>query len=243
MPYVGNRPKRQRTLSNPVSYSGNNMFKRPGPPMSRRSRAPRSSGLASRVRALRPYKHSTIGSNSSGGPLLQNIFVTNPVTQNIPQGTDNVSRDGDEIHLASLKLSGYFSTPAASGAFSYRILVGFSHVQNNSFNAIAFAVSDLFLPNTGSVSQMDAIINPKAFTVLYDEKVTVPSVIPATIDMALINATVPLNQKFVYGSSGSVYGKFKNMYTVIIGYGVGFAAASNVGAYALNTDLVFQDSA
>lgn len=200
--------------------------------------------FASAVRSIAPYKHAVIPDSSITGSLLFNNTYSSPITTIINQGTGNTNRIGDEVHLTALKLRGTVSTPAASGAYGYRILVGFSTVQNNTFNNTAgVTVANIFLPNSYNTLTIDGLVDPKAFTCLYDQTLTVPSVIPLVSDAMFFEAHIPLNQKFPYVSSGSVYGKLKNLYLIMIPYAAnGTVFVTPCGSYAVSADLLFQDS-
>lgn len=232
------RLQSRRTSFVPGSFSkmGSSSFR-----TARRSVARPS--FASRVRAIGAYKHTVIPDSSITGALLFNNTYSSPLTTAIAQGTTNSTRIGDEVHLASLKLRGTFSTPATSGAYGYRVIVGFSTTQNNTFNNTAgVTVAQMFLPGSYNTLTMDGVIDPKAFTCLYDQTINCPSVVPLTSDAAFIEASIPLNQKFPYVSSGSVYGKLKNLYIVVIPYVAnGTVFVTPCGSYAISADLCFQD--
>ena len=85
------------------------------------------------------------------------------------------------------------------------------------------------------------IINPKAFSVLYDQTMNLNSQIAGTVDVMSFAQTIQLNQKYLYQSAGSIYGKTKNLYVVVIADIAGGAPGiSNAGDLVLAMDLVYK---
>jgi len=202
----------------------------------------RRSNFATKVRNLAPYKHNTqLDTAVTSGLTHGNIYTTN-ITSKITIGDTNADRDGDAIYLVSLKVNGAISTSTTAAGYTYRILVGWSGEEYAvTASTAGLVAAEIFLPNTGSARPELAIINPKAFTVLYDEVVTVNSQTPTTADAHHLKFNVPINQKFPYQAAGSTFGKTKNLYLVVMG-GVfgGVSGTTSVGAFNLNTDMVFQ---
>lgn len=200
--------------------------------------------FAARVRALEAYKHNTINDsvNAAAG-ITANTIYTNSITTKVTQGDTNADRTGDAIQLVALKIKGVINSATTAGAYGYRILVGWSTKQFNvSGSAAGLGLTDIFLPSTGANWTPSAIVNPKAFTVLHDSMVDINSQITATADLAQVDIKVPLSGKFEYVSSGSVYGKTRNLYLIVIPAVIGgTSGTTQCGSYAFNTDLIFQD--
>jgi len=203
-----------------------------------------SRSFAARVRSLSSYHHNNIADSSNNTNMTHNSIYTTSITPKVGQGDSNAARNGDAIQLISLRVKGYISSDSNAGAFGYRILVGYHTKQ---FNVLAstsgLSATDIFLPSSGASWQPGAIINPKAFTCLYDSSVDINSAIASTVDLAQLDFKVPLSGKFEYISDGSVYGKTRNLYMIVIGgkHG-GTAGVTSAGFFSLNTDLIFQDS-
>lgn len=209
-----------------------------------RRRKPRrfgtSNSFARRVRSLAPYKHNTLTDQAVA--MTHATIYTRSLTSKIAQGDTNADRDGDAVHLTSLKVKGAISAAAATGAYMYRILIGFSGEEYNVTDTNAgLTFAEIFLPNNGMSFGVNSNINPKAFTVLHDEIIDLNSLIAAAADVKTFAFNVAINQKFPYQATGSVYGKTKNLYMVVIGNVVGGTGGTTaVGSYYINTDLVFQ---
>lgn len=213
------------------------------PAYGRRTRSGRKS-FKSKVMSLHPAKHYT---GETVPSLLHNSVVSMVPTQGITQGDGNSNRDGDAIHLEALKLRGSFVSFATSGAYQYRILVGWSGEEYTTSGIASGLVSaigstEIFLPSTQTWLN-SAIVNPKAFTVLYDQTIDVNSQITATQDITNFNVTVPIHQNFNYQSSGSVQGKNRNLYVVVIGSVTGGTnGTTSAGQILLAYDLLFKNT-
>jgi len=191
--------------------------------------------------ATLPAKHQT-SVQSVGAATHVTIYSSN-LTAGIVQGTSNTGRLGDSVRLIALKLKGFFQSPsAATGMYSYRVIVGWSG-EEYSGNTLGVNLTDteLFLPNTTTAWNVNGIINPKAFTCLYDETFDVPSLISNVADLVSYNQTIQLNQDFDYQASGSALGKTKNLYMVVICNVVGGVAGTTAaGVTYTATDLIFK---
>jgi len=165
------------------------------------------------------------------------------ITAAITQGTTNANRIGDKIHLEKLIIEGIFAAPTTAGAYNYRIIVCWS---GNEYNPTglgsAFGTyADMFLPNTGGAFLTNGIINPKGPTVLWDSRYDINSAISTTADIVTYRKTISLKQDFAYESTGAVYGKYKNLYVIVIGCVIGGSTGTTqVGNVAFSTDLVFK---
>jgi len=204
----------------------------------------RSSSFAARVRSLEPYKHNTINDSTINNTLVHNSIFTTNLTSKITQGTANTDRIGDAVYLVSLKLKGLVNTPTTAGAYCYRVIIGWSGEEYNvSASTSGLTTAEIFLPTQGGNFPGGSNINPKAFTCLYDEFIDINSIVTAVADLQTMSIKVPLNQKFVYQASGSIYGKLKNLYLVVIAHVVGGTTGTTAcGSMVLNADVVFQDA-
>jgi len=183
-------------------------------------------------------KHKTDG---PGATMLHNSIYSLNVTSLITQGDTNQNRDGDAVNLEALKLRGFFNSNVTAGAYVMRILVGWSGEEYTTanFTTLGLGTAEIFLPS--GANTVTSIVNPKAFTVLYDEVFDINSQIAATADVCSIVKTVPLNQKFNYQSDASTMGKTKNLYIVAVAFVVGgTGGVTGVGNIALATDLIFK---
>lgn len=197
--------------------------------------------LKSKIVATLPAKHNTF--NTSVTMTANSAYSIFP-TRNITQGTTIQDRLGDEIFLEALKLKGAFESDAASNAYQFRIIVGYTgeeySVGANAWVSTGLTASEVYQPNTFSVLT-NGITNKKAVTVLYDQTMDVNSQIDGDRVIHGYDILVPLKQKFAYQSSGSTFGKYKNLFVWIVGYGVGLSGLSTVGYNNTSVDLIFKD--
>lgn len=185
-------------------------------------------------------KHDT---NALTTVMTHNTLYTFNATENIIQGDSNTDRDGDAINLEALKLRGTYNTPTAGGAYTVRIIVGFSGEEiatGSAWNSLTgLAAQQIFLP--AGTSNLTSLINPKAFTMLYDEVVDLNSQIEGVRDVTSIIKTVIIGQKFDYQSAAGTFGKLKNLYVVIVANEVnGTAGVTSTGNFNLSTDCIFK---
>lgn len=158
------------------------------------------------------------------------------------QGTSNINRVGDKIHLMNLELAMGINTNSTAGAYTYRVIVCYSgeeYTPSGLGSGLAF--TEVFQPNTGGLYGTLAITNPKAVTVLMDELIDINSVITSTKDVVTIRRNIPLHADFPYQASASVYGKTKNLYVVVVGCVVdGTTGTTVIGTFNLNADMTFK---
>jgi len=198
--------------------------------------------FVNRVADTKAAKHET---NRQGVSMTNNTLYTLCPTARVLQGDTNIARDGDAIILCALKLMGFYNTAATAGPYAFRIIVGYSGEEYaNTVFASGLGATEIFLPDTATAVSSNGIINPKTFTVLYDEKHTVNSNITAVIDRVDYAITVPLNNfKFPYQSAGSALGKFKNLYVVIVADVVnGVSGTTDVGGTSISWDLIYKNA-
>lgn len=194
------------------------------------------------------YMHQQNDSGLAQNMTMNNIYSTN-ITAKVTQGTLDSQRQGDEIYLTGLKVKGNFVSPTASNSYQYRVIVGWSGEEYNPTNfgssgaATGLIAAEVFLPTTGGNYGTSAVINPKAFTVLYDQTIDLNSVLTGVSDIAGFDFYVPLSKKFPYQAGGSVYAKFKNLYLVIVStvgtLGTPLTTAS--GNVNVNTVLMYKN--
>jgi len=194
------------------------------------------------ITADKPAKHLTFYAPAS---ILHNSIYTICPTQGVTQGDTNAQRDGDQIQTCALKLKGQFFTDAAAAGYTYRILVGYSgeeYATGVAWNITGLTEAELFLPLTGNGHRTNAIVNPKAFTVLHDQLIDVNSLLEGVPDVASFDMNINLsNQKFYYQSTASVYGKTRNLYVVLIAVrSGGTLGVTDAGDIQLSGDLIFK---
>lgn len=210
----------------------------------KRRKTGRRMSLRELVKRTESAKHFSFENN---GALTHNTIFTCVPTQGITQGTSNIGRIGDSVYLCALKISGNMQAHTTAGAYSYRILVGWSGEEVTTVGASSSLVSglggtEIFLPGTFTSWTPNGIVNPKAFTVLYDQTVDINSLVTATSDLSSFAFTVPLNQNFNYQASGSIQGKSRNLCVIVIGsVAFGVTGVTNAGTCVWTADLVFKE--
>lgn len=188
--------------------------------------------------------HSSVPDTTGGVfGMTQNTLYALNLTGKIRQGTDNTSRQGDACFLEGLTLRGFFNTASASNAYVFRVMVVWSGADyaNTNMSSSSLTYPEVFLPSTGFTSITNAIVNPKAVTVLYDNTIDLNSQVANSPDVMSVLATCKLDQKFQFKSDSSVFGKTKNLYLVIGGFGIGQAALTPVGSGQFATDIRFKN--
>jgi len=142
-----------------------------------------------------------------------------------------------------LKIKNAIFSSTAAGAYQFRILVGYSGEEYtaNNYTTTRLTATELFLPDTFNWG-VNGLINPKAFTCLYDSTVDINSQITGVADITNHAFTVDLgNQHFNYQSSGSTFGKTRNLYMLVIGCAAGgVSGVSPVGTINTAVDLIFK---
>jgi len=194
------------------------------------------------VRKLQPAKHLAA---IAGAALVQNQIQGFAPTTKIVQGTDGADRIGDSIHLEAVKLNYNVETAVTAGAYAFRFIVGYSGEEYgaSTFSTTTLTSAELFHPTSGTEYwKTNACINPKAFTVLYDQTIDANSQIAATRDIQSMSVTIPLKTRFPYQTDASGYGKFKNLYFIAIGsVSGGTDNTTSVGNFSCTYDLIFKD--
>lgn len=152
--------------------------------------------------------------------IAQDAICTFNITAQIAQGTADGNRVGDVIALERLVANVRWYTDSEAAFYQLRVLVFWSGEEHNpgttNFSTSGFSYNQIFvgapLNNTGGVT------NPKAVQVLYDNLVEINSNINGYEDGKTTRIDLRLPKgKFAYQEGGSIYGKLKNLYMVVIG--------------------------
>lgn len=201
----------------------------------------RRKSFAAKLLSVEPAKHY---SNTSLTNLLHNNISTVIPTAGITQGDTNATRTGDFVHLAAIKIKCSFQTPVAANGYTYRVLVGYTGEEYNlpATLGTGLTATELFIPNTSGTWTPNGLINPKAFTCLYDETMDVNSQVAAVSDVASESFTVQLDKRFPYQADASIYGKNQNLAIVVIGAVIGgVTGVASCGVVVLTYDLIFKE--
>jgi hypothetical protein len=188
-----------------------------------------------------PAKHYTVA--ASQAVMTHNTIYTMVPTQGVTQGDGNANRDGDSIDICALKLKGFAQTHSNASAYSYRILVGWSGEELSSLTNFGsgLGASEIFLPSTTDNWVLNGVVNPKAFTCVYDQTIDIGSQITGVVDLTSFSINVPFNTRFLYQSAASIQGKSRNLCVVIIAATAGGTTGStNAGAIYAGADLIFK---
>lgn len=207
-----------------------------------RGRRFKRTSFKERVMQIAPAFHKTIADNVATATILHNGIFSYNITAQVVQGTTNQDRVGDAIQLLALKLNGLVATGTPVGAYQIRVLVGWSGEEYNPATlGSGLGSSEIFLPGTGANYTTNSIVNPKAFTVIHDEVMDINSV-TANAELSNVMIKVPVRGKFSYQSSGSVYGKTRNLYLVVTGVVIGgTSGVTTVASFQSGIDLVFKN--
>jgi len=192
-----------------------------------------------KVKNLEPAKHSTISSITS---CTHNDIYTHNLTQQITRGTGDENRIGDTIYLSAVKFRISYQAPTTSGAYTFRVIVGYSgeeYSTGSGFSVSQLTQAELFQTNTAGSWTPNGIINPKAFSSLYDETIDMNSMTEDTAEVRTLAFTVKLEKQFPYQSSANGFGKFKNLYCVLIASKQG-GVADVTGTVVTAYDLIFK---
>lgn len=210
----------------------------------RKKKMGRSNTLKKKMLAIKPAFHDSVQDSDLAVAHKHNTIYTFSPTQAITQGTGNDGRIGDKIYLEALKFKGVYHSDAATGAYTLRLLIGYSSEEYNAATGFVSgaAIADFFLPNTGSTFRTSSIVNPKAFTTIYDSTIEVNSNIANTQEIKNFEDAIQLQKDFSYQSSASQYGKSMNLYVVIMSSVLGgTTGVTNSGATIMTYDLIFKN--
>lgn len=183
-------------------------------------------------------KHKTANSSTT---MLQNNLYTWNISGLIVQGDTNQDRDGDHVNLEALKLRGFVDSATTAGAYSFRIIVGYSSEEYaaTTFTTAGLTAGEIFLPN--GTSNYTSLVNPKTFTCLWDENIDINSQVAGAQDISSILKTVSLKRGFNYQNSAAIYGKDTNLYVVVVGIVIGGTNGVTImGETSLSMDCIFK---
>lgn len=195
--------------------------------------------------ALRQHEIKNCNNGSSANLLHAQQQAIN-ITAAVVQGSNVEQRVGDEITLNALRMVFDLAAPTTAGAYSYRVMVVYHDADYSptTFSTSSISYSEVFLPGAVSGSNSMGIVNKKAVQVLYDGLVCINSNIAATADHVQFPVTVNLrNIKFPYKATGSLYGKYKNLYVLVVPFVIGGVNdTTGCGTVILNYSLDFRDA-
>lgn len=189
-------------------------------------------------------QHRVIDEGTNGRQLLHNTIYAVSPTQAITQGTTGSARSGDSVQLECLKVRGQFLSHTANNWYTYRLIVGFSGEEWNVPSTFLSSLlqDQIFLDTSGDTFVTAAINNPKAFTILDDRTFTINSVISDTREVEAFDYTVPIHQRFDYQDNGATYGKYKNLYVVVMAcVGGGTSGVTDAGNVYCGLDMIFKN--
>lgn len=178
--------------------------------------------------------------------MVSNTVYTYNLTAQIVQGTTDGARIGDGIELKNFVASFRYLTAPQGAYYSLRILVFFSGEEYNpsaiAFGAASFSAAEIMA--AAGVNFVTAVTNPKAISVLHDVIIQVNSQVVGYEEGQVHRVNIPLNQKFLYQAAGSIQGKTKNLYMVVIPdfYTTNAAPPPNAGIIQVNGILNFTDA-
>jgi len=189
-----------------------------------------------------PAKHVPFSDITVTG--THNSMYTFGPSQNIARGTANDQRIGDSVHLLSLKIAGFvISNPLLNKAVEFRIMTLWSGEEYSVPVTLGSGLTagEVFLTSTTPGWAPNGMINPKAVTLLDDRTITLNNSISAVADLESFSYSVPLNCDFDFQSSGSTFGKTRNLYVVVLASIVdGVTGTTNWGLTNLSADLIFK---
>jgi len=211
---------------------------------------PAKSKLSAQIRkeiAKSTMRQSEVKNASSGNSatLVHNQIQGFGVTQRIVQGTNSEQRLGDEMFLEAFRMEVIIGAPTTAGAYAYRIMVVYSgeEYSGTTFSSTTLTSSEIFLPNIVSGTRVSGVVNKKAVQVLYDHEFVINSNITAVADVYTTSAYINLRKyKFQYQAGGSVYGKLKNLYVIVIpNVQGGTLDTTACGSIVINNSLDYRD--
>jgi len=201
----------------------------------------RTFSLKRAIDNTRPAKHCPF--TDIGVSTTHNTIYTWGPSQTIAKGTGDDQRIGDHVQLEALKLHYKVESNAAfDSAVQYRIITLWSGEEFNVPVTLGSGLSASELFVTGSSAwQVLGVCNPKAVTVLDDRTINLNNSITGVSDLESNFYTVQLGQKLDYQTAGSIYGKNRNLYVVVIGSIDGGTTGTTVtGNILFNADLIFK---
>lgn len=210
----------------------------------RRARQSTSFSMKKYIRSVQPAKHCPFSDINITGGVHNAVYSFGP-TQTIVRGTANDQRIGDAAHLLSLKINGFaISNPLINKATELRIMTLWSGEEYSCatfFTNSGLTAAEIMLTSSTPGWAPNGLVNPKAVTVLDDRVIQLNNSISAVADLESFNYTVPLNCDFDWQAAGSVFGKTRNLYVVVMGAVVdGITGTTVWGLMNISADLVFK---
>lgn len=208
----------------------------------KRKTRPKSFSMKKYIRSTLPAKHCPFSDITVGG--THNTLYSFGPSQTIVRGTGNDQRIGDSAHLLALKINGFVASSAAiTKAVEVRIITlwsGEEYACGTSFTA-GLTMGEVFLTTATPGWAPNGLVNPKAVTVLDDRVINLNNSITGVADVESINYTVSLNTDFDWQAAGSVYGKSRNLYVVVMGSTLdGVTGTTQWGQINISADLIFK---
>lgn len=214
---------------------------------SRRRNPVMSNSFRQKALAIAQAKHRPNETFVATGGTTHNTIYTMNKTARIGQSITDDGRIGDEVYLEALKIRGSYQCPTTNNGFSCRVMVLFSGEETDpTAGSVLFGSglgsNEIFLPNTSGIFGTNALVNPKAVTVLFDQTLDLNSLTPDSKELRSFAWTIPIKQKFQYQAGGSKYGKFKNLYIVVVTTAIdGTTGTSITGQVYMATDLIYKN--
>lgn len=202
----------------------------------------KSQTLKKALMATQPAKHCSYSDINVTG--THNTVYTFGPSQTIVRGTGSDQRIGDSIHMLALKVSGFaISNAAITKAVEFRIMTLWSGEEYSCATSLTtgLTMGEIMITSSTPGWAPNGLINPKAVTILDDRVITLNNSITSVSDLESFSFTVPLNTDFDYQASGSVYGKTRNLYVVVMAAIVDGVTGTTVwGLTNLSADLIFK---
>lgn len=207
-----------------------------------RRKSARSYSLKNYIRSTQPAKHCPYSDIFKTG--THNTLYTFGPSQTISRGTNNDQRIGDSVHMLSLKINGFLTSSAATTkGVEFRIMTLWSGEEYACASSLTTGLSngEIFLTSSTPGWAPNGIVNPKAVTILDDRTITLNNSIASVADVESFAYSVPLNCDFDYQAAGSVYGKSRNLYVVVVGSILdGVTDTTTWGYVNFSADLCFK---
>jgi len=203
-----------------------------------------TNSLAAKVRKLQPANHVNVGDNVATFTMLHNTVFTWNLLSNVISGaaTEN-QRSGNQLFLEAVKLSFFCESPTTIDAITVRVMI----LMHDDFydNAVPSSVGltrgDIGIGTTGNERTTCLIPDPKKCTIIDDRKFVISVPVSGARDTTIIDYNVQLKQKFLFQTSSTQEGKFKNLYCVITANQCNAPNGTIIGVMKPNFDLIFRE--
>lgn len=174
--------------------------------------------------------------------VKQNTHYTlNPFAA-IPQGDTFGSRNGDVIHLDTLKVKCQMSPNTTNAVSHVRLLLVKSTERYSPASTWVSGIgsTDLYINNPTNPTA-HGIIDPKKCSVIFDKLVKFKASVSSQIMDDLQTFSVPLNTTFTY-ETGTTYGKHSNYYFVVIpNQPGGVTGTTDIATVYISFDAIFKN--